>query len=213
MAVDIKRQIGEIFEYNGIKLRVEKTQKIGRCDGCYFESCLHSCAESIPVRGLCVDVTKNMDVIFKKVENMEERTIKLTLEKAKEFYKEGGKLKDLALSAYTESELKPLPDSWDEFRTMYDFKPEDTILLSEQQYKAHAVLLKLHILRDCYRQGWEPNWNDYDYMKYAIIREENHLKVISVFSVSSFLSFQTRKIAEQFMKNFRDLIEEAGDLI
>ena len=32
---------------------------------------------------------------------MEERTVKLTLEKAKEFYKKGGEFRDLALSAFT----------------------------------------------------------------------------------------------------------------
>ena len=36
---------------------------------------------------------------------MEARTITLTPEKAKEFYKKGGELRDLALSAYTEEEL------------------------------------------------------------------------------------------------------------
>lgn len=144
---------------------------------------------------------------------MEERTIKLSIEKAKEFYKKGGELRDLALSVYTESELISLPKSWDEFRTMYDFKPEDTIPLSEQQYKAHAVLLKLHILRDCYRQGWEPNWNDGASAKYTIIRQKNIPTVVSLWNIPSFLSFQTGEIAEQFLQNFRDLIEEAGDLI
>ena len=28
-----------------------------------------------------------------------------------------------------------------------------------------------------------------------------------------FLSFQSREIAEKFLKNFKDLIEKAGDLI
>ena len=207
MAVDIKRQIGEIFEYNGIKLRVGKTQEIGRCDGCYLETCLESCAESLPVRGVCVDV------IFKKVENMEERTIKLTLGKAKEFYKKGGELRGLALSAFTESELISLPKSWDEFCAMYDFKPEDTIPFSEQQYKAHAVLLKLHILRDCYRDGWEPNWNDNKFVKYSIVKQNNIPTVVSLWKIPSFLSFQTREITEQFLENFEDLIKQAGDLI
>ena len=46
---------------------------------------------------------------------MEERNIKLSLEKAREFYSKGGELKDLALSAFTEEEkLTPtLPKTWE----------------------------------------------------------------------------------------------------
>lgn len=39
------------------------------------------------------------------------------------------------------------------------------------------------------------------------------LTVISLWKSSSFLSFQTREIAEQFLENFKDLIKQAGDLI
>ena len=48
---------------------------------------------------------------------MEERNIKLSLEKAREFYSKGGELKDLALSAFTEDEilLQQLPKTWEEF--------------------------------------------------------------------------------------------------
>lgn len=47
---------------------------------------------------------------------MEERNVKITLEKAREWYNQGGKLKELALSAFTEKEIKEivLPNSWEE---------------------------------------------------------------------------------------------------
>lgn len=236
MAVDIKRQIGEIFEYNRIKLRVEKTKVIGRCDGCYFGTSLASCLESKHIRGESDDAIRtDIGVIFKKVEDMEERTIKLTLEKAKEFYKKGGELRDLALSVYTESELISLPESWDEFCRTHDVKagecffdsdgvimcahdswnriPSDTFgaLPNENAAKAHIALLQLHQLRDCYRQGWEPNWNDSE-LKYTIYRERGELYIGSC-CISRFLSFQSCAIANKFLKNFRNLIEQAGDLI
>lgn len=44
-----------------------------------------------------------------------ERIVTLTLDKAKEWYKKGGELKEIALQAFSEKELSPLPRNWDEF--------------------------------------------------------------------------------------------------
>lgn len=51
----------------------------------------------------------------------EERNITLTLEKAKEWYKKGGELKEVALQAYSEEELTKveLPKTWEEFCDNY----------------------------------------------------------------------------------------------
>lgn len=57
----------------------------------------------------------------KNMETENERTVKLTLEKACEWYQKGGELKDVALQAYTEEEInKHLnahkhPTSWEEY--------------------------------------------------------------------------------------------------
>ena len=48
-------------------------------------------------------------------EMKEERNITLTLDKAKEWYNKGGDLKQVALQAFSEKELKPLPRSWEEY--------------------------------------------------------------------------------------------------
>lgn len=52
---------------------------------------------------------------------MSERIIKLSLEKAKEFYNKGGEFRDLALSAYSKEELTTieLPKTWEEFYNNY----------------------------------------------------------------------------------------------
>ena len=34
------------------------------------------------------------------------------------------------------------------------------ILPNRQATKAHLALMQLHQLRDCYRQGWVPDWED-----------------------------------------------------
>ena len=77
--------------------------------------------------------------------------------------------------------------------------------------KAHFALMRLHQLRDCYRQGWKPVLDEYSY---SIQLLKNGKYVIdSYLNRSGFLSFQSQEIAEKFLNNFRYLIEQAGDLI
>ena len=168
---------------------------------------------------------------------MEERTIKISLERAREWYNRGGEYKELALSAFTEKEIKEivLPNSWEEFCEMYHIKPDEwyvdanldinafrcgniyckdyrNVLPSQQAAKAHIAYMKLHYLRDCYRQGWVPDWNNDFQNKYIIFYNEDY-KVGSVWKYQRFLSFQSKEIAEKFFNNFQELIKLAGDLI
>ena len=83
---------------------------------------------------------------------------------------------------------------------------------SEKAAKQHLALMQLHQLRDCYRQGWKPDWNKYSY-KFCIIKDIDTYKIVNYHGIIRFLSFQSYKIAEEFLNNFRELIEEAGDLI
>lgn len=235
----MERKIGEIFECSGVKLRVEP--EICMCKGCYFKHDSDKwCTQYKSIRGECQKASRSDGgVIFRKVEDMETRTIKLTLEKAKEFYKKGGELRDLALSVYTKDELTriELPRTWEEFCSKVSKKEVEgyigtdsdilsaphfyrnpkrdrNVLPSQEAAKAHLALMQLHQLRDCYRQGWKPDWSDGE-DKYCIVRsynDTNHL-VASYKGAKVFLSFQSADIARLFLKNFRDLIEAAGDLV
>lgn len=170
---------------------------------------------------------------------MEERSIKISLEKARDWYNRGGEYKMLALSAFTEKEIKEivLPNSWEEFcemhsveedgeeyyidvdsNTSYVYKgvrnPEfyKNVLPSKEAAKAHLALMQLHQLRDCYRQRWVPDWKD-NIIKYCIVLESNRCVIYKNICTCNFLSFQTMELAEKFLNNFKDLIEIAGDLI
>ena len=169
---------------------------------------------------------------------MEARTITLTLEKAKEFYKKGEEFKDLALSAYTEEELIEimLPKTWEEFCNNYTVQKgeyfidsnsiirqvsldnlrlpcrDSNLLPNRQAAEAHLALIKLHQLRDCYRQGWKPDLTVPESI-FAIFCTKGKYSVEEFIYSSEFLSFQSKKIAQEFLNNFRDLIEQAGDLI
>ena len=169
---------------------------------------------------------------------MEERSIKISLERAREWYNRGGEYKELALSAFSEEEITRsiLPKTWEEFCEMYPVKDDEwyigtnsniirmfqgkrytrhycNILPSQQAAKAHLAYMQLHQLRDCYRQGWVPDWSDDKQTKYGIFFDRYILGVQSRYYYSTFLSFQSEEIAEKFLNNFKDLIETAGDLI
>ena len=163
---------------------------------------------------------------------METRQIELPLVTAKRWYKQGGELKEMALGAFSEKELigDGLPKTWDEYCAKHG-EVGDKIKASldsaytiinryafsdYKQTQAHIAMIKLHLLRDEYRQGWLPDWSDncYKYgVKWNIIPRKKELMVTWRNYDPLFLSFPTEEIACEFLTNFRDLIEEAGDLI
>lgn len=170
---------------------------------------------------------------------MEKRNIQINLNTAKEWYKKGNELKEVALQAFSEEELTKieLPKTWEEFCKNYPKHPEETfidinsqidtiqstcsrliecdknILPSKEAAEAHRALMQLHQLRDVYRQGWVPNYNEVLTIKYAIKFVNNALFIIEPNTVSNFLTFQSKEIAKQFLENFEDLILKVKNLI
>lgn len=86
------------------------------------------------------------------------------------------------------------------------------ILPSKQAAEQHLALMQLHQLRDCYRQGWNPSYL-YEENKYNINDDAGLIGINCTNKRVSFLSFPTLELAEQFLKNFKELIIQAGDLI
>jgi hypothetical protein len=149
-----------------------------------------------------------MPKVLKPYKEMkEERNITLTLEKAKEWYNKGGDLKQVALQAFTEKELNPLPRSWEEFCKLGN-------PVASWRYSIpikYDALFKLEQLRNCWWNGWEPKWDASH--KYTIKNLQGEIAILGCSNVAAFLTFPTRKMAEEFFKCFRDLIKKAGDLI
>lgn len=142
-------------------------------------------------------------------EMKEERNITLTLDKAKEWYKKGGELKEIALQAFTEKELTKvyLPKTWEEF-----CKQGNPI--NSWRYNIptkYEALHKLELLRDCYRGlfitivGMPVR---------CIIRQNGKLIICQrKWGDETFLSFQSLEVAKEYLDNFEPLIKQAGDLI
>ena len=163
---------------------------------------------------------------------MEARQIELSLDTARRLYEQGGEYRNIALTAFKEHELigDRLPKTWDEYCAKHG-EVGDKIKASldsayttinryafsdYKQTQAHIAMIKLHLLRDEYRQGWKPTWTDKS-TKYGVVwntlSEKKKLIVAWHVYAPLFLSFPTEEIACEFLTNFRDLIEQAGDLI
>ena len=158
---------------------------------------------------------------------METRYIEISLETAKRWYEQGGELKDMALGAFSEKELTGgrLPKTWDEYcdqleknesvkvKVNIQLLRETLRLMMDYTYAdKHVAMVKLHILRDKYRGGWKPDYKVIQY-KYAIEYVRSRELAVDIYQTSHFLSFQSRELADMFLTNFRELIEQAGDLI
>ena len=132
--------------------------------------------------------------------------------------------------------VQKLPETWEEFCKLYPIKKEEyyielnsiptevsigerldyddkNVLPSKEAAKAHLALMQLHQLRDCYRQGWVPDWNDDEQSKYTILYNSNNYIIDLAWKSQRFLSFQSQDIARKFLENFKGLIETAEDLI
>lgn len=146
---------------------------------------------------------------------MEERTIKLSLEKAREYYDKGGELREIALQAFGEGEILDivLPNTWDECLEILqkEDNTEYSLAMVAHQAEPAQAYLKLRCLREYYRQGWKPDWSDYEQVKYCIV-ENDGIEVGKYWQGRQFLSFQTQEIAEKFLENFRDIIIKADIL-
>lgn len=94
-----------------------------------------------------------------------------------------------------------------------DYNEDKNLLSTFKDAEAHIALIQLHRLRDAYRQGWVPDCNDYTQKKYTIEYELNEIKINCWHVVQHFLSFQSKEITQEFIKNFKDLIIKAKDLI
>lgn len=106
-----------------------------------------------------------------------------------------------------------LPKTWLEFVETQNYEKAQIITGVPQEITPqHIALLQLHKLRDCYRQGWVPDWKEDD-GKWVIYRQYNKPSVYYAENLDQFLSFPSEGLAEEFLRNFRDLIEQAGDLI
>ena len=84
--------------------------------------------------------------------------------------------------------------------------------ISEQEAEAFLALMQLRQLRKAYVKDWEPDWNC-SLIKFCIIVDANRIRVADSYFCQKSFSFPTQKLAEQFLNNFKDLLEIAKPLL
>ena len=86
--------------------------------------------------------------------------------------------------------------------------------ISEREAQAFLALKQLRQLRKCYVGDWEPDWKDTKQYKACIIYHGTDF-MLTYFkdSCSRPLSFPTEELAEQFLTNFKNLLEIAKPLL
>lgn len=111
---------------------------------------------------------------------------------------------------------KELPKTWKEFCRMYPEEEEDKYYieistLGEEKAEAMSAFIRLIRLRECYRNGWKPilGENVY-YIEYSL---SNGVGCFCTDYYNRVLSFQSSEVRDMFFENFRDLIEQAKELI
>lgn len=79
--------------------------------------------------------------------------------------------------------------------------------------EASIAMAQLSQLREVYRNGWNPDWEDINSVKYVIEFVQDQIEENHYYNTSQFLSFQSPEIRDEFLNNFRDLIETAKPLM
>lgn len=132
---------------------------------------------------------------------------------------------------------KKLPKTWEEYCEMHDVQigeswveynsdvvevpgtgvrdlEDDKNLLSNVLYsKAMLALCQLLQLRDYYNDGWVPDWRNLSCNKYCILIAGNDITLITCAVTQKVMAFKTKELMNEFVKNFKDLIETAKPLL
>lgn len=87
------------------------------------------------------------------------------------------------------------------------------IFATKELAEASIAMAQLSQLREVYRDGWKPNWGDESQLKYVIRFVDYLIDTNSFCGIVFFLSFQSPEIRDEFLNNFRDLIEKAKPLM
>ena len=153
------------------------------------------------------------------------------MEQYKRWYEQGGEFKEIALSAFTESELNPIRNEWEskfigkEIKGYYSTNSKileakgncssrcKDIFRTEKQAKsalAYAQLTQLMALPE-YNGDWVPDWSD-DCIKYTIERWINNLALCTRKNSFENIFFKSEEIRDKFFENNLDLLKEYFEL-
>lgn len=85
--------------------------------------------------------------------------------------------------------------------------------ISKQEAQAFRAFMQLRQLRKAYIKDWKPDWTEEHCRKYNIVVDGKYITIFEAVCCQRALSFPTAKLAEQFLTNFKDLLEIAKPLL
>lgn len=152
--------------------------------------------------------------------NMETKEVKIECPEGFEIDKERSTFEKIVFK----KKEKKLPKTWSDYvnnfgRTQFVNCFRDNtisyngVTLSGEHIEQLFTLFKLIKLRDCYNDGWKPDWNDLTQFKYTIVSNHGDLIRYTNTEYSRVLAFKTRELCNEFYINFKNLIEQAKELI
>ena len=159
---------------------------------------------------------------------MENKELKIQIPAGYEIDKEKSTFEKIV---FKKVEEKTLPKRWEDLKVVsgsyidnlhgrimdcVDFKANyetKHVFPTRAEAEACIALAQLCQLRDRYNDGWKPDWEDDDEQKYAIKISNNKTTVCVLTATSSVLSFKSFNLRDEFLENFRDLIETAKPLL
>ena len=206
----MERKIGEVFEYNGVRLRVTKRDLL-RCDDCFFKSYLCGLPHITEHIGWCCPPMRKDRVKFIKVEeNMKNQETKsLPIPEGWEFAGyENGEVK----IRRAESEL---PTDYEKALGAVKVSEIRSLLVPSGMHGAVSALCKLLIYRNAWweKLGWKPDFENGMLVKYVISNWGSKLDVGVSGMNDAVLAFPTEEVRDKFAETFKDLIEEAKELL
>lgn len=130
---------------------------------------------------------------------------------------------------------KILPKTWEEFCELYPIKKDEyfitsasdivkanckdrnsrsdrNVLPSKEKAEAILALCQLIQLRDCYNNGWKPEWIIPSQEKYTIDYSAGKFNKGLHSHEARLLAFKSEKLRNEFFDNFKDLIEKLKPL-
>lgn len=156
---------------------------------------------------------------------------------------EGYELKKISDSEYRIVKKDELPNSWEEFCDQYPYRAgegrlesnamicrtsspsaygkrsaivDKTLLPNKEYAEAMIAFCQLIQLRDCYRQGWKPDYSAGNTQKKYVIEFDRGLIDCFPWGVCEgkhqIFSFQSKGIQLKFFNNFRDLLKKLQPL-
>ena len=208
----MERKIGEEFEYNGVKLKVVEADG---CDECYFRhitpfASACSLSKHYNIHGCCnIARGDRKSVQFIKVEKMKEETKSLPIPEGWEF------------AGYENGEIKirkaepELPTDYEKALGAVKVSEIRSLLVPSGMYGAVSALCKLLIYRNAWWQklGWKPDFENGLIAKYVISNWGGKLDIGLSGMNDAVLAFPTEEVRDKFAETFKDLVEEAKELL